>query len=101
MKVKKPNRVQAYILSLLGVELGEAVEGRPPTEEGGQVVSHDSVLSLSAAWACGRLISETIATLPLSMYERTSAGKRIASLHPLHFIIHDQPNPDSTAAVHW
>src|SRR5690606_280200 len=46
-------------------------------------------------------ISETIATLPLNVYERTSAGKRVAKQHPLQFILHDQPNQDSTAAVHW
>src|SRR5690606_23443549 len=59
------------------------------------------MLSISAVWACARLISETIATLPLSMYEKTSTGKRVASQHPLHMIIHDQPNADTTAAVHW
>jgi HK97 family phage portal protein len=102
MKLKKPpNRVQALILSLLGMELGAAIEGLPPPDEGGQVVSHNSVLSLSAAWACTRLISETIATLPLSIYETTSAGKRIASQHPLQFVLHSQPNPDCTASVFW
>lgn len=102
MKLKKPpNRVQALVLSLLGMELGAAIEGLPPPDEGGQVVSHNSVLSLSAAWACTRLISETIATLPLSIYETTSAGKRIASQHPLQFVLHSQPNPDCTASVFW
>lgn len=67
----------------------------------GQTVSHQAMLSLSAAWACTRLISETIATLPLSLYERTSAGPRVAQQHPLHGVIHDIPNPDSTASVHW
>ena len=102
MKVKKsPNRVQALILSLLGVELGAAVDGLPPPDEGGQVVSHDSVMSLSSVWACTRLISETIATLPFSVYEKTSAGKRVAAQHPMHFVLHSQPNPDCTASVFW
>ncbi len=68
---------------------------------GGVRVNAQSMLTISAVWACARLISETIATLPLSMYERASGGKRIATQHPLHFIIHDQPNVDTTAAVHW
>jgi len=67
----------------------------------GQTVSPHTMLGLSAVWACTRLISETIATLPLSMYERTSAGPRVAQQHPLHGVIHDMPNPDSTASVHW
>ena len=67
----------------------------------GQSVSPHTVLGLSTAWACTRLISETIATLPLSIYERTSAGPMVARMHPLHGVIHDMPNPDSTASVHW
>ncbi len=67
----------------------------------GVPVDSDRMLTISAVWACARLISETIATLPLSMYENTSAGKRVAGQHPLHFVIHTQPNTDSTAAVFW
>lgn len=64
-------------------------------------ISEKSIMQLDAVWSCVRLISETIATLPLSLYERTPKGKRLASLHSLHYIIHDQPNADSTASVFW
>lgn len=74
---------------------------RESANDAGVEVTPKAVMQLDAAWACVRLISETIATLPLSMYERTPAGKRLASQHPLHFIIHDQPNSDSTASVFW
>lgn len=69
--------------------------------EAGVCVTPKTAMQVDAVWSCVRLISETIATLPLSMYERTSVGKRIAAQHPLHFVIHDQPNVDSTAAVFW
>jgi HK97 family phage portal protein len=72
-----------------------------PDNETGVVVTAKTAMQLDAVWSCVRLISETIATLPLSMFERTSAGKRIASQHALHFVIHDQPNLDSTASVFW
>lgn len=64
-------------------------------------VTVNSAMQLDAVWSCVRLISETIATLPLSIYERTPTGKRLASGHPLQFIVHDQPNIDSTASVFW
>lgn len=67
----------------------------------GSEVTAKTVMQLDAVWSCVRLIAETIATLPLSMYERTNSGKRMASQHPLHFVIHDQPNVDSTASVFW
>lgn len=69
--------------------------------DGGAVVSPQAVMQLDAVWACVRLISETIASLPLGMYERTPQGKRYAPQHPLHYLIHDQPNADSTATVFW
>lgn len=69
--------------------------------EAGVEVTPKAVMQLDAVWSCVRLISETIATLPLAMYERTSAGKRVSPQHPLHFVIHDQPNVDSTASVFW
>lgn len=99
----KPGRIRAAILGWLGLSANSAADWSAIF--GGNVagvnVNHHSVLTISAAWACTRLIAETISTLPLSIYERTSAGKKVAPHHPLHFIVHDQPNPDSTAAVMW
>ena len=107
MKINKPkgviSRVRAAIdgwvrsFSLRDAELYDRVN----EVETGVSVSPRTVMQVDAVWACVRLISETIATLPLSMYERTSNGKRLASGHPLQFIIHDQPNSDSTASVFW
>lgn len=74
---------------------------RDMLSEAGVSVTPRAVLQVDAVWACVRLISETIATLPLSIYERTSSGKQVASTHPLHFVVHDQPNVDSTAAIFW
>lgn len=102
----KPGRIRAAIGDWVGRVLrltdpegwGSWLGASAPA---GVTVNHQTMLSISAVWACTRLISETISTLPLSLYERTSAGRRQASQHPLHFVIHDQPNPDTTAAVHW
>ena len=69
--------------------------------DAGVSVTAKTAMQVDAVWSCVRLISETIATLPLSMYERTQKGKRVASQHPMHFVIHDQPNVDSTAAIFW
>lgn len=99
-------RIRAAIRSWLGVPF-DLTNGEAWAHVGGHdspagvTVTPDSMLSLSTVWGCVRLISETIATLPLSLYERTSAGKSVATQHPLQMIIHDQPNPDTTASVHW
>jgi len=99
-------RIRRFALRMLGVtgDLTDeaflaALSGVQSTA--GQTVSAQTMLQLSTVWACTRLISETIATLPLSMHERSSSGKRPAPQHWLHGIIHDAPNPESTASVHW
>jgi HK97 family phage portal protein len=103
IKSKTVGPIRAAILSWFGVYGSDYLytDGVGVNSPSGVPVDQDRMLTLSAVWACTRLISETIATLPLSMYEKTSAGKRVASQHWLQFIIHDQPNMDSTAAVFW
>lgn len=100
----KPGRFKAAVLDWLGIPVSltdTAFWNELATNNSGVCVNQTTMLKLSAVWACTRLISETIATLPLSIYERTSAGKRVADQHPLQFVVHDQPNPDSTASVFW
>lgn len=103
IKAKKVGPVRAAILSWFGVYGQDYLypDGSAANSPAGIPIDQDRILALSTVWACTRLIAETISTLPLSMYERTSNGKRLASQHPLQFIIHDQPNADSTAAVFW
>ncbi|WP_460874788.1 phage portal protein [Paralcaligenes ginsengisoli] len=69
--------------------------------EAGQQVNEKTILQLSAVWSCARLISETISTLPLGLYERTTNGRRLATQHPLYTLIHSRPNATSTATVYW
>lgn len=104
---KKPGRIAAAVRDWLGLPMtltDEAawagVVGAGGGPAGVNVTAH-TAMQLSAVWACVRLISETIATLPLSIYENTSAGKRPAPMHPIHFVVHDQPNSDTTASVFW
>lgn len=104
--LKQPGRIASAVRAWLGIPLAltdeagwSAVAGaRGPA---GVSVTPSTAMQVSAVWACVRLISETIATLPLGMYERSASGKRPAPQHPLHFVIRDQPNPDSAASVHW
>lgn len=59
--------------------------------------SSREALSVSAVFACVRVIAETIASIPLMVYERLpDGGKRIAADHPLYHLLHDSPNPLQT-----
>ena len=70
--------------------------------DAGEVVTDQSVLALSAVWACVNLISGTIASLPLMVYRAGANGERtVARDHPLYRLLHDSPNYDQTAVDFW
>lgn len=103
---KKIGRVRASILGWLGVPIELTDSGfwskfNQDTNTAGQVVNDKSVMSLSAAWACTRMISESIGTLPLHMYQRTDGGRLSAKSHPLHYIVGISPNASSTSSAFW
>lgn len=69
-------------------------EGRSTS---GQLVTQRSSIQISAVYACVRLIAETVASLPLHLYEKDAQGRRKISEHPLDFILHSEANPEMTA----
>lgn len=63
----------------------------------GKSVSHRSLLQLSAANACIRLIAETVATLPIKVYEKGDNGERKElGEHPIGLLLADSPNAEQT-----
>lgn len=68
------------------------------TTPAGSTVGPDSSLRLSAVWACVRLRSQTIASLPLHL---RAEDKSLAKQHPLYRLLHSSPNADMTASEFW
>ncbi|SUO95249.1 phage portal protein [Suttonella ornithocola] len=64
----------------------------------GSSVSVDNSLKLSAVWACVRLRSQTISTLPIHLRD---TEKNISDNHPLYKLLHDAPNADMCASEFW
>ena len=70
-----------------------------PTRTGVRV-SESTALKLTAVFACVRILSETVASLPLPVYRRVpGGGKERAPDHPLYTVLHDIANPEMTAMV--
>jgi HK97 family phage portal protein len=64
----------------------------------GVFVSPDRAMRATAVYACVRVISETVASLPLIIYRRLpDGGKERAVNHPLYKVLHDSPNQWQTA----
>ena len=60
-----------------------------------------NALQVTAVFACVRLISESIASLPLFLYRKTSTGKEKATDLPLYGALHDVPNPETDSFQFW
>lgn len=67
----------------------------------GVSVSEEGALRLAAVYSCVRVLSETVAQLPLFVYERQERGKRRAVEHGLYSVLHDRANPLMTAFEFW
>lgn len=72
------------------------------TSTTGKTITVNKAMRLAACWSCVRLISETIATLPLGLYMRQAdGGRKVASDNDLHWIINTNPNSRMTAVQFW
>ncbi|WP_175701173.1 phage portal protein [Burkholderia ambifaria] len=64
--------------------------------DAGQVVTPASALSLTVLQNCVTLLSESIAQLPIELYERSGDDRKPAVDHPLYSILKYAPNPWQT-----
>lgn len=65
----------------------------------GKTVNEFTAMQTTAVYACVRILAESVAGLPLHVYEYKGQGKERVPLHPLYFLLHDSPNPEITSFV--
>lgn len=63
----------------------------------GASIGADRALRYAAFFAAVRILSESLAQLPLITYRRLDRGKERATDHPLYPILHDRANPQTTS----
>lgn len=66
----------------------------------GKPVNEHTAMQTSAVYACVRILSESIASLPLHVYKYLEGGgKAMQREHPLYLVLHNSPNPEMTSFV--
>ena len=66
----------------------------------GKSVNERSAMQMTAVYACVRILSESIAGLPLHMYRYEDDGSKTKAVeHPLYHLLHDEPNPEMTSFI--
>ncbi len=100
-KSKQPGKVKSALLNWLGVPIslttGTFWQEWYGTSSSGKVVTADRAIQLSAVWACVRLLSESVSTLPVKIYTRQADGSRkLAQDHPVYQVLCRRPNLEMT-----
>ena len=65
----------------------------------GKTVNERTAMQTTTVYACVRILSETLASLPLHLYRHTDSGKEKAVDTSLYRLLHDEPNPEMTSFV--
>src|SRR5574344_2066780 len=64
----------------------------------GKPVNEQTAMQMTAVYSCVRILSETIAGLPLHVYKyNNNGGKEKHLTHPIYKLLHDEPNPEMTS----
>jgi len=98
MKIPLISRLleRRYSLTDLDRDMDLAVMGRNTAT--GVSITEKTALECVAVFACVRILSETLASIPLPLYQRiTPRSKRRAHEHPLYSLLHDAPNPEMSS----
>ena len=81
--------MQDGLRRLTGIQYGTPLGYSEPSAV---PVTFDSAMQLSAVWACVKLISETVSSLPLTLYKVDDNGRKIAKTHPLQLLFTGKVN---------
>lgn len=74
----------------------------PIHSSSGEMVTERTAMQVAAVFASVRVLSNGVSSLPLSLIKKNPRGVRsVASEHPYHKLIHDEPNPDMDACQFW
>lgn len=65
----------------------------------GKSVNERTAMQTTAVYSCVRILSETLASLPLHTYKHTDKGKEKAKEHHLYYLLSDEPNSEMTSFV--
>lgn len=79
---------------------GSAWNFRTGYSTSGKNVNQQSAMSVSAVYACVRILAESIAGLPLYYYRLDEKGSKTKATDDyLYFLLHDEPNSEMTSFV--
>lgn len=86
-----PANIEGSLVQMMGFGPGKTKSGAS--------VGPDSAWNYTAVYAAIRLLSETVAQLPLVLHRKEGDNRRPAYEHPLYGLMHDNPSDQLTSFV--
>lgn len=83
------------VFRLTDLEPWSSVLGGTGTHSGKNITA-DAALGVSTAWACMRLLSETVGSLPIDVLRKEGENNRKDPGHWSYWMMREQPNEDMT-----
>ena len=78
---------------IVNSDRGEQYSGPQTRSNDAQIVYTDErAMQVSSVWSCARLITETVGSLPLGVFEKTAEGRDENTSHYLHRLFRESPN---------
>lgn len=88
----KPNVVNRTVGSSYSFYMGGSSAGKNVNER--------SAMQMTAVYACVRILSEAVASLPLHFYKYNDNGGKVKAIDTnLYHLLHDEPNPEMSSFV--
>jgi HK97 family phage portal protein len=103
-KARKPGRIKSAVLNWLGFGWSDVEHWRQfmgQDSKSGVRVNAGEALTLSAVWACTRLVAQTIGSLPVGIYKKDGGRRIYDERHPLNRIIGMRANLRMTSSILW
>lgn len=89
--------VKARSMGPMNPRVGTLIDTASGLSRMASAVNFDRAMTQSAVWACVKILTESVASLPLEMYRKNSKGEREQVFdHPLIKLLRNKPNKNQT-----
>src|ERR1017187_6611791 len=101
LNLQQPEKRDFPNLNQAGISLsaGLAALGMGTFTDSNENVTERTSLEVPTYLSCVRILSESVGSLPLRVYEKLSRGQRPAPNHYLYYMLSERPNPMMSAKV--
>jgi HK97 family phage portal protein len=69
--------------------------------DAGELINDQTALKISTVYACVRVLSESVASLPIRLLRVTPQGRVQEFEDPLYHLLAVAPNPETTSFIYW